>query len=90
MSDRVATLNNNRQALISALQQLECVTEIFPATGNFVLVRFQDSAKVFAAFARDGIIMRDFASKPRLENCIRITIGSKAEMKATLTTLNSL
>jgi histidinol-phosphate aminotransferase len=90
MSERVATLNHNRQILISALQQLDCVTEIFPATGNFVLVRFLDSAKVFAAFARDGIIMRDFANKPRLENCIRITIGSKAEMEATLATLNSL
>ena len=90
MFDRVKTLNNNRQLLQDALQEIDCVTEIFPATGNFVLVRFQDSAKVFAAFANDGIIMRDFANKPRLENCIRITIGSKAEMQATLTTLNSL
>jgi len=90
MKDRVAILNNNRQLLQDALQELDCVTEIFPTTGNFVLVRFKDSAKVFAAFANDGIIMRDFASKPRLENCIRITIGSKAEMESTLTTLNSL
>lgn len=52
-----------------------------------MLVRFVDSAKVFKAFAQDGIIMRDFANKPRLENCIRITIGSKAEMETTLKTL---
>lgn len=90
MSDRVKTLNNNRQLLQDALKGPDCVTEVFPATGNFVLVRFKDSAKVFAAFANDGIIMRDFANKPRLENCIRITIGSQAEMQATLTTLNSL
>jgi histidinol-phosphate aminotransferase len=90
MLDRVKTLNNNRQLLQDALQKLDCVTEVFPATGNFVLVRFKDSPKVFAAFAKDGIIMRDFANKPRLENCIRITIGTKAEMQATLTTLNSL
>ena len=90
MKMRVTRLNSNRQLLVSALKELDCVTEIFPATGNFVLVRFSDSAKVFAAFANDGIIMRDFASKARLENCIRITIGSKAEMQATLTSLNSL
>ena len=90
MKERVNTLNNNRQQLQNALQTLDCVTEIFPATGNFVLVRFKDSAKVFAAFTKDGIIMRDFANKPRLDNCIRITIGSQAEMQATLTTLNSL
>ena len=90
MKERVKTLNNNRLQLQNALQEIDCVTEIFPATGNYVLVRFKDSAKVFSAFADDGIIMRDFASKPRLDNCIRITIGSKAEMQATLTTLNSL
>jgi histidinol-phosphate aminotransferase len=90
MYDRVQTLNNNRQLLQDALLALDCVTEVFPATGNFLLVRFKDSAKVFAAFSDDGIIMRDFANKPRLENCIRITIGSAAEMQATLTTLKSL
>jgi histidinol-phosphate aminotransferase len=90
MFERVKILNNNRQLLQDALQDLDCVAEIFKATGNFLLVRFKDSAKVFAAFAKDGIIMRDFAGKPRLENCIRITIGTEAEMQTTLTTLNSL
>lgn len=90
MKARVNLLNNNRRLLQDALQKIDYVTEVFPATGNFVLVRFKDSAKVFSAFAKEGIIMRDFANKPRLENCIRITIGSKAEMQATITTLNSL
>lgn len=87
MHDRVATLNNNRRFLQQQLLQLNNVKEVFPATGNYLLVRFEDSAKVFNAFAQDGIIMRDFASKPRLENCIRITIGSRAEMETTLKTL---
>lgn len=90
MRDRVVVLNNNRVVLANALSRLDCVTEIFPTTGNFLLVRFKDSAKVFNAFADDGIIMRDFSTKPRLENCIRITIGNSAEMNRTLTTLNSL
>lgn len=90
MRDRVVVLNNNRQVLANALKQLECVTDVFPATGNFLLVRFKDAAKVFQAFADDGIIMRDFSNKPRLENCIRITIGSSDEMQRTLKTLNSL
>ncbi|MDA7746999.1 histidinol-phosphate transaminase [Psychromonas sp.] len=90
MRDRVAVLNNNRQVLANELIKLDCVTEVFPTTGNFVLVRFKDSAKVFQAFANDGIVMRDFANKPRLENCVRITIGNSDEMSKTLSTLNSL
>ena len=90
MRERVAILNNNRMVLANALLSLPCVTELFPATGNFVLVRFSDAKKVWQAFSDNGIIMRDFASKPRLENCIRITIGSVEEMQATLNILNSL
>jgi len=90
MRSRVETLNNNRQLLQDELRKLACVVEVFQTTGNFVLVRFKDSAKVFNAFANDGIVMRDFANKKRLENCIRITIGTEAEMSATLTTLKSL
>jgi len=90
MRERVAILNNNRMVLANALQSLEFVTELFPATGNFVLVRFTDSKQVWQAFSENGIIMRDFANKPRLENCIRITIGSVEEMQATLKILNSL
>lgn len=90
MRERVAILNNNRMVLANALQQLDCVIEIFPATGNFVLVRFKDSKLVWKAFSDSGIIMRDFASKVRLDNCIRITIGNVEEMQRTLKTLNSM
>lgn len=90
MRERVVILNNNRKVLADELNKLDSVVEVFPATGNFVLVRFQDSSKIFKAFADDGIIMRDFANKKRLENCIRITIGNSEEMIKTLKTLNSL
>lgn len=90
MRDRVVVLNNNRQVLANSIRELDCVTEVFPTTGNFLLVRFKDSAQVFKAFADDGIIMRDFANKPRLENCIRITIGTSEELNRTLNTLTSL
>ena len=90
MRERVVVLNNNRLVLANELLKLDCVTEVFQTTGNFVLARFKDSVKVFKAFADDGIIMRDFANKPRLKNCIRITIGTSEEMKRTLNTLNSL
>lgn len=90
MRERVAVLNNNRMVLANTLKTLPCVSDVFPATGNFVLVRFEDSSPVWKAFSDNGIIMRDFANKPRLENCIRITIGSVEEMQATLNILNSL
>jgi histidinol-phosphate aminotransferase len=37
-----------------------------------------------------GIILRDFANKPMLDNSVRVTIGDEAEMQAVLTVLQSL
>ncbi|MDO6526193.1 histidinol-phosphate transaminase [Motilimonas sp. 1_MG-2023] len=90
MEQRVTTLNALRREALAQLDSLECVTELFPATGNFILARFVDSKLAFATLAKAGIIARDFANKPRLENCIRITIGNKAEMRATIKALAAL
>ncbi len=90
MEQRVAVLNELRRSALAKLADFSCVTELFPATGNFILVRFVDSKLAFSTLAKAGIIARDFSNKPRLENCIRLTIGNKAEMKATLKALESL
>jgi histidinol-phosphate aminotransferase len=90
MAQRVKSLNKNRSLLLDELEKLTIVTELFPTTGNFVLARFKDSKKVFNAFSENGIIMRDFANKPRLGNCIRMTIGNEKEMQTTIKTLKLL
>ena len=37
-----------------------------------------------------GIILRDFGTKPMLADCVRITIGDEAEMAEVLGVLQSL
>ncbi|WP_017220009.1 histidinol-phosphate transaminase [Moritella dasanensis] len=90
MTARVEQLNGMRSAFIDELNQLQGVEKVFPATGNFVLVQFIDSQKVFSLLGKQGIVLRDFSSKARLENCIRITLGSVTEMHSTLVALKSV
>ena len=90
MQQRVAKLNGIRSAFIDELNQLPGVINVFPAAANYVLVEFDDSARIFTALGRQGIVLRDFSSKPRLANCIRITLGNSVEMNATLVALKSL
>ena len=90
MQARVEQLNGIRNAFIDELNQLQGVEKVFPATGNYVLVQFIDSQKVFSLLGEQGIVLRDFSSKERLENCIRITLGNAAEMKSTLIALKSV
>lgn len=90
MQERVQELNKQKALIKAELLRLPCVKEVFEDKGNFVLVRFKDGAAVFAAMKAAGIILRDFSSKPGLDNSIRITIGYQGEMDAVLAVLRDL
>ncbi|MDO2948016.1 histidinol-phosphate transaminase [Aeromonas simiae] len=90
MQERVGELNAQKARIKAELQALPCVTEIFEDKGNFVLVRFSDGERVFAAMKQAGIILRDFSSKPGLADAIRITIGYQDEMDAVLNVLRDI
>ena len=89
MQERVLELNKQKALIKAELLRLSCVKEVFEDKGNFVLVRFKDGAAVFAAMKAAGIILRDFSSKPGLDNSIRITIGYQGEMDAVLAVLHA-
>jgi len=74
---------NSRQKVITERQrvtsQLEALNfEVLPSTANFVLARHnQKSAEDLAELLRDqGIIVRHF-SKPRIDQYLRVTIGTE-------------
>lgn len=90
MRERVIELNKQKAAFKAELATLACVKEVFEDKGNFVLVRFVDGAAVFAAMKAAGIILRDFSTKPGLDNSIRVTIGYQGEMDAVLAVLRDL
>ena len=90
MRQRIEWLNGLKQQFKADIAGLPCVKDIFDDNGNFVLIRFTDGAKVFAAMVEQGIILRDFGNKPMLEDSVRVTIGDENEMNAVLTVLKSL
>lgn len=90
MTRNVANVNQAKNDLVSLLRSLSFVTEIFPAHGNFMLVRFKDSATVFQAMLAQGVVLRDFSTKPSLSHCIRLSIGTKTEMDAVTQVLASI
>ena len=87
MRQRVLDVNGLKTQLAEQLNQHTEVQEVFAPHGNYLLVRFKDGAALFARMAKAGIILRDFASRPGLADCIRITIGTPAEMDAVLDVL---
>ncbi|MEH6454539.1 MAG: aminotransferase class I/II-fold pyridoxal phosphate-dependent enzyme, partial [Psychromonas sp.] len=76
-----------RDWFIEELQQLIIVEHIFPSATNFVLIRFNTQTSIYDYLLSQGIVARNQVHEPMLQDCVRITIGSKSSM---LETLNSL
>jgi histidinol-phosphate aminotransferase len=49
---------------------------VFPSQANFLLVRIPLAREVYRRLAEEfGIIVRDRSGLPRLEDCLRISVG---------------
>ncbi|MDG6231678.1 histidinol-phosphate transaminase [Glaesserella parasuis] len=84
MQQRVADVLENRTWLIEQLKKIPSVVEIFDTEANYVLVKFQDGQKVFKALWEKGIILRDQHKALGLQNCVRISIGTREELERTV------
>jgi histidinol-phosphate aminotransferase len=82
MDARVEVLVNERGRLIAALQGVEGLT-VVPSGANFVLVRVAgDAHAVWERLVAHGVLVRDFSRWPRLEGCLRVTVGTETENDA--------
>jgi histidinol-phosphate aminotransferase len=84
---RVAGLVEERGRLVARLHELP--VEVWPSGANFVLFRprERDGALVWQRLLDRSVLVRDCSSWPRLEGCLRVTIGTPAEDDAFLAAL---
>ncbi len=79
MQERVDLLKSERQRLERELGRLHFVEHIFPSATNFLLVRFEDSDRVYKYLLERGIVVRNQSYQPNAKNCLRITAGLPEE-----------
>ena len=89
MRSRVASLVEERGRLVARLAELPVT--VWPSGANFVLFRpeARDGAVVWQTLLDHSILVRDCSSWPRLEGCLRVTIGTPAEDDAFLAALEA-
>jgi histidinol-phosphate aminotransferase len=63
--------------------------QVYPSVANFVLVRSRIPG-MFGRLLEQGVLVRDFSGRPRLEGCVRITIGTPPENDALLEAVASV
>lgn len=75
----VKTLKAERGQLTEAFAALPCVLEIFPSDANFFLARVTNASEIYNYLVGKGIIVRNRHSISLCGNCLRVTVGTRAE-----------
>jgi len=90
MYTHVEELLTERQRLRSALESIPSVQIVFPSDANFLLVRMPDALSVYRNLAESGIIVRYRGDQIHCNDCLRITVGTRAENDLLINQLTSL
>jgi histidinol-phosphate aminotransferase len=99
MDSRVSSIMTERDRVGAALAALDGV-EAFPSGANFILFRVgghprtpgatADGQATWEGLLEAGVLVRNFARWPRLDDCLRVTIGRPEENDAFLAALKEV
>ena len=90
--DLVARIIATRDRAFPRLSALPGIT-VYASAGNFFLVRFHSATpgQVFQRLLREhDILVRDVSAVPGLEQCLRISVGTDADMVAVESALREI
>lgn len=85
----VKQILKERQHVFESLQKIEAITP-FPSDSNYITFRSPNSVWLQRELKKRGIIVRDVADDKRLQNCLRVTIGTAEENTAFLKAVQSI
>ncbi|MCI0518588.1 MAG: histidinol-phosphate transaminase [Woeseiaceae bacterium] len=87
-ADRIAQLVAERQRLQTRLSASVSVEKVWASDANFLLVRFRNLPLTRSLLEDRRILIRDVSAVPGLQNCARITVGTRSENDLLLDTIN--
>jgi len=84
----VKRIRSEKERLENEFGKMSIITKIFPSDANFILVKVKDAERIYNILIGKGIVIRNRSSVA--ENCLRITIGTKAENNILINALKSI
>jgi histidinol-phosphate aminotransferase len=87
MRSRVATLVEERGRVAAALDELD--VDQWPSAANFILFRprRRSGAQVWSSLLERSVLVRNCATWPGLDDCLRVTLGTASENDSFLAAL---
>lgn len=75
----IKSILKERERLKNLLESLKGVMKVFESDANFILIKCKAPKEVQKKLAEKGIIIRDRSTQPKLEGCLRISVGTEEE-----------
>lgn len=89
VNEHIKDTVKERAQLITALQALAFVENIYPTDSNFLLVKINKAEKIYDYLISNSIVVRNRSRVTLCEGCLRITVGTPEENKLLLTALKN-
>lgn len=86
----VTAIVSERERVKEELQKLFSISKVYPSDANYLLIRLPNALAIQKRLAEQGVVIRDRSSQPKLDNCLRITIGTKEENNFLLKKLKNI
>lgn len=90
MEDRVQLIVRERERISAAMAAMP--VDVFPSGANFILFRPQQrpGRAVWQGLLDHSVLIRDCSGWPRLDDCLRVTVGTPTENDEFLTALSEV
>jgi len=87
---RIRVIRIEKQRLRQRLKEASFVNKIFPSDANFILVQVDDANRRYNELLQEGIVVRNRSDQPLCKNCLRITVGTRAQNDTLLNAITNL
>jgi histidinol-phosphate aminotransferase len=74
----VAAIVSERERVAAEMNTIAAI-RVFPSAANFIAFRTADAKRIFDELWQRGVLVRDVSAYPRMENCLRVSIGSREQ-----------
>lgn len=86
-AEHLAATRAERERLSAALRAHPAVRHVWPSDANFIAFRVDDAKAVWRQLLDRGVIVRDVSHYLGLADCLRVSVGTRAENEAFLAAL---
>ena len=89
VNENIQLIIKERDRVFEELSSLQGI-ELYPSDANFIFFRVGDADHVFSGLVQRDILIRNFNKPGRLENCMRVTIGTPEENSSFISALSDI